>query len=157
VMSFTSAGWTANQFVPGTRMTCTGITPSGYNSVYPGWYILSNSGTVITAVNQTTGLSAGTVFGACIASVQQTVDSYQILNFGAGNYTLTSCLGLEGPSKNIYIKNINAASSTVVAFGTELIDGAGSATVAQNATLVLQPTLLSTTTAGCGWKKVQNN
>lgn len=150
-MSFTSAGWTANQFVPGTSMTCTGITNTGpsYNSTYPGWYILTNSGTIITAYNQTTGGGAASVQGSCIGTTQQNQDQYNVLNMGAGNFTIQSCNGFTGQS--IYIKNINAAATTIVPFGTETIDGAANFSIGPNVTLTLTAQLTSPTAGGCTW------
>jgi hypothetical protein len=147
-MTFTSAGWTAATFVVGTRMVCAGITPAGYNGV---WQILSNGGTTVTAYNGTTGLGAITVQGTCQGEQLQQADNFAILNFGAGNFLLPSCLDWVG--RNVTLWNKNAASSTLTVFNSETFTG--STTIASNAIAILSSVLTSNTAGGCGWLRLQ--
>lgn len=139
----------------GSVVSCTGITPAGYNSPNTGWLVLTSNGATFTAWNGTTGLGAGSVFGTCSKPLQADKDAWVVLNFGAGNYTLQSCMGYTG--QNIYIKNINASASTVVPFAAETIDGAASVSIATKATLIIQSTLVSSAASGCNWRQLQNN
>lgn len=133
-----------------------GVTPAAYNNVSGEcWNVLTTSGTTFTYYHFQTGLTAGTVFGTASVPLQKDADVFTILNFGAGNFTLQPCGGYTG--QKLYIKNTNAAASTVVAFGNDLIDGAASVSVAQNAVLVLQAKLPNPSTPQCAWVKVQNN
>lgn len=140
----------------GTLCTCTGITPAGYNASY---LALTGTATQFTGYNSATGLGVITVQGSCSAPQQQDADQYQILNFGAGNYTLQTCEGYTG--QNIYIKNINAGSSTIVSFpgstnySAELIDGAANLAIAQNVIVGLQSKLISGAAGGCNWTRIQ--
>lgn len=136
----------------GNTITLAGITPAGYNGAF---FILTRTATQITAFNSNTGLGAISVQGTGVCPQQQDADQYTVLNFGAGNFTLQSCVGYTG--QNIYIKNINAGASTVVPFGAETIDGAASVSVATKATLVLEDILTSASAGGCSWKQLQNN
>ena len=153
-----------NTCLAGMLCTCTGITPTGYNQTY---YVQTSSSTQFTAYNPTGSLGAQTVAGSCSAPQQVDADQYIILNYGTGSFTLQPCAGLPpGPAGRIYIKNINATSSTVTAFpgssgststwAAETIDGSATATVVQNATLILEPTIVSNTAGGCKWTKIQN-
>jgi hypothetical protein len=94
-----------------------------------------------------------TVQGTGVCPQQQDADLYQILNFGAGNYTLASCQGPTGMTH--YFKNTNAAASTLVPFGTETIDGAANLSIAAGAIIGLMPTVPNSSTAGCIWKRTQ--
>jgi hypothetical protein len=142
------------------QLTCTGITPAGYNG---SWFPLTNVANVFTAFNDTTGLGAITVQGSCSVPEQLDEDQYMILNAGAVTVTLQSCQALVGVPDRIYLKNINAAATTVAAFAgsanwsAENIDGAASVSVASGAELVLEPQLVSQAAAGCFWKKIKNN
>jgi len=102
-----------------------------------------------------TGLGVLTVAGTASVPQQQDVDTYSILNFGAGNFTLQSCMGYTG--QNIYIRNINAAASTLVPFATEGLTGAGGTptTLAANTTAILQSQLVSASAGGCNWARLQ--
>lgn len=135
----------------GSIATVQGVTPSGYNGSFT---VLTTSGPSFTYSNPTSGLGAGTVFGTAKVPLQQDADTYSVLNFGTGNFTLETCVGYTG--QNIYIKNVNGSSSTVVPQGTETIDGAASVTIASKATLILQSFLTSPTAGGCSWKQLQN-
>lgn len=140
--------------VAGNTILVAGTTPAGYSSAL-GWLILTRTGTQVTYLANTASMGVITVQGTAVCPQQQDADKYQILNFGAGNYTLESCVGYTG--QNIYIKNINAAGSTVVPFSAELIDGAASVAIATRATLALQSILTSAAAGGCSWKQLQNN
>ena len=135
--------------------TATGYNATAANGTYGGWQILTRSATQITYWDNTTGLGAATVQGTVSCPQMQDADQYAIVNFGAGNYTLESCVGYTG--QNIYIKNVNAASSTIVPFSAETIDGAATLTIASKATVILQSILTSPSAAGCSWKQLQNN
>lgn len=133
-----------------------GVTPAGYNNTSGEcWNVLTTSATNFTYFNFVSGLGVGTVFGTAAMPLQKDADMYTILNFGAGSFTLEPCGGYTG--QKIYIKNVNAVSSTITAFGNDLIDGSATATVAQNAVLVLQAKLATPSTPVCSWVKVQNN
>lgn len=73
--------------------------------------------------------------------------------------TLPDCgffTGLTHSIKNVQATGANAV--TVAPAPGELIDGSSTPiTVANGATLVLQPVVLNRTTAGCSWLKVSNN
>jgi hypothetical protein len=147
-MTFTSAGFTAGMFVVGTRMVCTGITPVGYNGV---WTIKTNGGTTLTAYNDTTGLGNQSVAGTCQGEQLQQADNYATLNGGAVNFMLSSCLDWVG--RSVHLFNINAGSTTLVAFNSETITG--SATVAQNAHAILYSKLTSNVSGACTWVRTQ--
>jgi hypothetical protein len=133
-----------------------GVTPAAYNNVTDEcWNVLTTAAGNFTFFHFQTGLGAGSVFGTAAVPLQKDADMYTILNFGAGNFTLQPCGGYTG--QKLYIKNVNAAASTVVAFVPELIDGSATATVAQNATLILQAKLATPSTPVCSWVKLQNN
>ena len=134
----------------GNKITIAGVTPAGYNGT---WTILTRTATQITYFNFTSGLGAITVNGTGVCPQQQDADIYSTLNFGAGNFTLQSCQGLTG--QNIYIKDINAAGSTIVPFGSETIDGSATLAIASNQTRILQSVLVSSAAAGCNWKVIQ--
>lgn len=164
-VTITFAATPANCLV-GNTITLAGLTPAGYNSTATngasigGWNILTRSGTQITYFNPTSGLGAVTVQGTGVCPQQQDVDQYQILNFGAGNYTLESCQGFSGPggpnqNNRIFLKNINAGSSTIVPMGTETIDGAANLAIAQNQVRILESQLVSASASGCTWKVIQ--
>jgi hypothetical protein len=136
----------------GNTITVAGTTPAGYSG---NWQILTRSATQVTYFSDTAGLGVITVQGTGVCPQQQDADVYSILNFGAGNFTLETCQGYTG--QNIYLKNINGSSSTVVPFAAETIDGAATVTVASKATLVLQSILVSSSAGGCSWKQLQNN
>ena len=139
----------------GSQVTCTGITPAGYNSGNSGWYVITTSGANFTAWSNTTGLGAGSVFGTCSVPMQKDKDVYSIINFGAGNYTLESCMGYTGGK--IYIRNINAVASTLVGFASETITGGGATptTLAGATTAILQAQLVSSAAGGCNWVRLQ--
>jgi hypothetical protein len=152
-MTFTSASGAP---VVGKCVTVTGVTPAGYNSLADGcWYVITSNGTTSwTAFNNTTGLGAGTVFGTFQVPQQADADNFAILNFGAGNHTLQPCWQW-GAGLNYTVKNINAAGSTIVPFGSETIDGAANLAIAANQTRILQSVLVSPAAAGCNWKVIQ--
>jgi hypothetical protein len=135
----------------GNTIVIAGVTPAGYNGT---WWISTSTGTTVQYYINTTGLGAVTVQGTGVCPQQQDADLYQILNFGAGNYTLASC---QGPTGMIhYIRNINAVASTIVPFGTETIDGAANLTIpAAPAIIGLVPVVTSSSTSGCIWKRTQ--
>lgn len=147
-MSITSAGWTAGMFVAGTRMVCAGITPAGYNGV---WTIITNSGTVITAFNTTTGLGAQSVAGTCQGEQLQQADNFSTLNMGAVNFMLASCL--DWTDRYVHLFNINAGTTVLVPFNSETLTG--SANVVQNAHAILYSKLTSNTAGGCTWIRTQ--
>ncbi len=78
-----------------------------------------------------------------------------ILNYGAGNFLLQSCIGYTG--QNLYIKNINAALSTIVPNSSETIDTLSNIAIAPNQVIGLQAVLISSAAAGCNWKVLQTN
>jgi hypothetical protein len=141
----------------GNSIVIAGTTPAGYSNATAGnpvsWKIITRSGTQVTYFTNTTGLGAITVQGTGVCSQRQDADQYAILNFGAGNHTLDSCVGYTG--SNLYTKNINAVASTIVPFGSETIDGAASLTITQNQVRILQSQLVSSSAAGCTWKVLQ--
>lgn len=143
----------------GNSIVIAGVTAAGYNSTAANgagngaWTILTRSATQVTYTDNTTGLGAATVQGTGVCPQQQDADQYQILNFGAGNYTLETCVGYTG--QNIYIRNINGAGSTLVPFASETITGPGTTTVAANTTAILQSQLVSSSAAGCNWVRLQ--
>jgi hypothetical protein len=150
---------TANTFSVGNLATVTGVTPAGYNGT---WVILTApNNTTFTAILATSGLGSLTVSGTATSPQVQHVDRYSIVNFGAGNFTIDSCIGYTG--QNIYIRNINATASTLVPMATssnwtaETITGAGASptTLAANTTAILQSQLVGTTTGGCNWVRIQ--
>lgn len=150
VVTFTFA---SNAIAAGTHdVSITGVTPSGYNQPCN---VQTSTSTQITCFNSNTGLGAGTVFGTAQVPSQVDADQYIVLNYGSGNFLLQSCVGYTG--QDIFLKNINATSSTVVPNNTETIDGSSSATVATGATLQLESVLVSASAAGCNWKRMQNN
>jgi hypothetical protein len=147
-MTFTSAGWTAGQFVVGTRVFCTGITPAGYNGL---WMVKTNGGTTFTAYNNTTGLGNQSVAGTCQGPQLQQADNYVTLNGGAVNFIMSTCLDWVGKSINFF--NINAGTTTLVAINGETITG--TATVAQNVHAIFMSKLTSNTSGGCTWVRTQ--
>lgn len=136
----------------GNRITLAGITPAGYNDTY---LILTRSATQITAWASAALLGPITVQGTGVCPQQQDQDVYTILNFGAGNFTLQSCVGYTG--QNLYIRNINAGATTLVPFASETITGIGaaSATLAATSTAILQSQLVSSAAGGCNWVRLQ--
>jgi hypothetical protein len=138
-------------FVAGQMVRVAGVTPSGYNGVWP---VKSVTATTAVLFDDTTGLGAGTVFGTAVAPQMQDVDQYIILGgAGAGlNFTLETCMGYTG--QNIYLKNTNGNSWTVTPDGTETIDGAASLTVTTGSTAVLQSVLATPASPTCSWKKI---
>lgn len=140
--------FTSNPFSVGQLVTCTGITPAGYNQVF---LVNSANATQITGIINTSGLGAGTVFGSC--SAPQIEDAIFLLNFGAGNATLgTACAYT---TQLIKAKNINTGTSTLVPFGSETIDGAANLSIAQNQVRILQSIISTPSTPVCGWKVIQ--
>ncbi len=139
----------------GSIIVVTGVTPAGYNTVAnTGAMILTRTATQVTYTTPGSGLGAITVQGSASCPQQQPVDMYTILNFGAGNFTMDSCLGYTG--QNVYYKNINAASSTLVPFtSSETIDGAATLAIAQNVIVGLQAVVPNSSTAGCVWRRIQ--
>jgi hypothetical protein len=137
----------------GSVVTVTGMTPAGYNTVYPGCLVLTTTAGNFTCWLPVSGLGAGSVFGSASIPLQKDADVYSILNFGAGNFSLESCIGYTG--QNIYIRNINGAGSTLVPFGSETITGPGTTTVAANTTAILQSQLVSASAGGCNWVRLQ--
>lgn len=137
----------------GSSVVCTGITPAGYNSPNTGWLVLTTSAGSFTAFNGTTALGAGSVFGVCSVPLQKDKDVYSIINFGAANYSLESCMGYTG--QNLYIRNINVAGSTLVPFASETITGPGTTTIAAATTAILQSQLVSSAAGGCNWVRIQ--
>ena len=149
--------FTSNAFTVGQYMSCTGITPSGYNATnYNSLTILSAvagaSGTV-TAYLNTTGLGAGSVFGSCTVP-QQKEERFSILNFGAGNFTILPCDMITGQRLNIL--NINGSSSTLVAFGPDLFStGASTLTIATNQVRILEAKTITPSSPVCSWTVIQ--
>jgi len=138
--------------IPGQTVTIAGVTPAGYNG---NCQVYSSTASNFNCWQVVTGLGAGTIFGTAVVPLQKDGDVYSILNFGAGNYSLESCVGYTG--QNIYIRNINAAGSTLVPANSETITGAGAtpATLAANSTAILQSQLVSSSAAGCNWVRLQ--
>jgi GDSL-like Lipase/Acylhydrolase family len=138
----------------GNTIVIAGTTPAGYSNPL-GWTILTRSATQVTFTTTSSGLGNITVQGTGVCPQQQDADEYEILNFGAGNHTLESCVGFTG--QNIYIRNINGSASTLVPFASETITGAGATptTLAANTTAILQSQLISASAAGCNWVRIQ--
>ncbi|HXB12189.1 MAG TPA: SGNH/GDSL hydrolase family protein, partial [Bacteroidia bacterium] len=140
----------------GNQIVIAGVTPSGYNSTSTNgagngaWTILTRSATQVTYNNPTTGLGTASVQGTGVCAQQQDIDQFSVLNFGTGNFTLQSSVGLTG--QNIWIKNINGTASTIVPYGSETIDGVANLTIASNAVVCLQSVLVSASAAGSNWK-----
>jgi hypothetical protein len=134
----------------GRSVSCTGITPAGYNSPTPGWRVITSSASSFTAYTDTTGLGAGSVFGSCSVPQMTEVDVDAILN-NTGNHTLISCVGWPVDKPPVR-KNINAGSATIVPWGTELINGAATYVLTTNSSVTLYPVLISASAAGCNWR-----
>lgn len=139
----------------GSLIVTAGITPAGYNSDSgagrpAAWQILSRTATQVTFYTGATGLGVITVQGTGVCPAQQDHDTYAILNFGAGNWTLQPCELWAGLT--VHIKNTNAAGSTLVPFGSETIDNA---TVAAHSQAAIQSVRGSTAAAGCQWLTTQ--
>lgn len=145
-------GATPANCLVGNVIVIAGTTPAGYSNA-AGWTIRTRSATQVTAFINTTGLGAITVQGTGVCTQQQDVDTYSVLNFGAGNFTLQSCQGYTG--QNIFIRNINAAGTTLVPFNGETITGPGTTTVAAATTAILQSQLVSSAAGGCNWVRLQ--
>ena len=145
----------------GNSIVIAGVTAAGYNSTAANgagngaWTIITRSATQVTYFDATTGLGAATVQGTGVCPQQQNKDVFQILNFGAGNFTLQSCVGYTG--QNRYYRNINANPSTLVPFGSETITGGGAtpATLAANTTAIIQCQLVSASAAGANPVRIQ--
>lgn len=136
----------------GNTIAITGTTPAGYSG---NWTILTRSATQVTYWTNTTGLGAITVQGTGVCSQMQDADQYIVVNFGAGNFTLQSSVGYTGQCINI--RNINAAATTLVSFGSETITGAGATptTLAANTTAILCSQLVSAAAGGSNWVRTQ--
>lgn len=151
-VTITFAATPANCLV-GNTILIAGTTPAGYSNT-TGWTILTRSATQITYFNDTTGLGVITVQGTGVCPQQQDVDMYSIVNFGAGNFSLESCVGYTG--QNIYIRDINGVATTLLPFSAETITGtAAPTTVATNTTAILQAQLVSDAAGGCNWVRLQ--
>ena len=148
--------FTSNAFTVGQYMGCTGITPSGYNATnYNSLTILSavaGAGGTVTAYLNTTGLGAGSIFGSCTVP-EQKEERFSILNFGAGSFTIIPCDMITG--QRINIQNINAATSTITAFGPDLIDGSATLSIAQNQVRILEATTITPAAPVCSWTVIQ--
>jgi trimeric autotransporter adhesin len=155
--------FSVNPFPQGSWVYCTGMTPSGYNSLagYGPYWVITSSGTQITYTAPTAGMGVVTVQGSCSSPSEQDVDTYSILAGAAASpvWTLNTCLGYTG--QNLYIKNANTTSPWVITpTNGETIDGSTALTMPAASTgnkpvLVLQSVLTSTTTGGCSWQRVQ--
>jgi hypothetical protein len=135
---------------PGSTINISGATPTGYNG---NFFVLTRSSTQVTYYNYVPSLGVITVQGTGVCPQQQDADMYSVLNFGPGNFTLESCEGYTG--QNIYIKNINSASTIKPFSSSEQIDGAGSLSILQNQTVALQAALISASAGGCNWRQIQ--
>lgn len=81
-------------------------------------------------------------------------DNYAtIIPTATATATLPECLGLTGSVYQIF--NASAGANTITFSGKSGETISGSATLAQNAAAVFQVTLVSPTTGGCGWQRVQ--
>ncbi len=144
----------SNPFPVGANLVCTGFTPAGYNSIAGhSWYVITTNATQITFWNSVSGLGAVSVQGSCSTPQQLDGDKYMIVNFGAGNFSLDTCVGYTG--QNIYIRNINGVATTLLPFQSETITGSGTTTLAANTTAILQAQLVSASAAGCNWVRLQ--
>lgn len=150
----------------GSSLSIAGVTASsgtatGYNSTAANgasngaWLVISSTGTQVTYFDNTTGLGNASVQGTGTCPQQQIGDQFYIINFGAGNTTLDTCVGFTG--QNINIRNINAGASTLVPWASETITGGGAAptTLAAASTAILQSQLVSAAAAGCNWVRLQ--
>ncbi len=140
--------------VAGSPVLVAGVTPAGYNGAF---YLTSVTVSTLTMHNppSQSSLANISVQGTIVCPQQQDADEYQIVNFGTGNYSLQTCVGLTG--QNIYIRNINGTASTLLPWNAEAITGAGAAptTLAANTTAILQSQLVSAAAAGCNWVRIQ--
>jgi hypothetical protein len=136
----------------GRSVSCTGITPAGYNSPTDGWRVITSSASSFTAYTDTTGLGAGTVFGSCSVPQMTEVDIVVNLN-NTGNHTLISCVGWP-TDKPLVRKNINAGAVTIVPWGAELVNGNATYVLGSNASVTLYPVLISASAAGCNWRTI---
>jgi lysophospholipase L1-like esterase len=134
----------------GNILTIAGTTPAGYGG---NFLILTRSATQVTYFNPTTGLGAISVQGTGVCPQLQDQDRYSIVNFGAGNFTLDTCVGYTG--QNLYIRNINGVATTLVPFASETITGPGTTTLAAATTAILQSTLVANGAGGCNWVRLQ--
>ncbi len=149
-----TVGATPTNCAKGDWVLVAGVTPAGYNGSF---YLTATTGTTLTMHNppSQSSLANITVNGTIVCPQQQDADEYQIVNFGAGNYSLQTCVGLTG--QNIYIRNINGSSTTLLPWNSETITGAGASptTLAANTTAILQSQLVSASAAGCNWVRLQ--
>jgi hypothetical protein len=152
-MSTATYTFAANVFTVGQEVTCTGITPAGYNTTF---FVATASGTQITGIIPTASLGAGTVFGSCTAP--QIEDKYFLLNVSAGTFNVGTACGYTG--QRIYFKNISGGNATI---GTnavpnesaETIDGSATKVYATNTTGIWESVVSTPATPQCGWKVIQ--
>ena len=133
----------------GQTVTLSGITPTGYNG---NCQVYATSSSSFNCWWLGTSYGAGTAFGTASVPLQKDGDNFAILNFGAGNFTLETCIGSTG--QKIHLWNQNASASTIVPFGSEQINGSSTFTLNGNTTVDLESMLVSASAAGCSWKAV---
>jgi hypothetical protein len=170
-VTFTFSATPAN-FVVGTDLTITGVTPAGYNTSTANiCHILGRSATQVSCLNPTTGLGVGTVFGTAAAPMQLDADATVRLAGSATSpqFTLASCASYVGGVNlpnwdgRVRLKNENTTSPWVIvpwASSSELIDGASTLTMPAASSgnfpvVVLEAKLTSTNTGGCSWTRIQ--
>jgi lysophospholipase L1-like esterase len=136
----------------GSTVFWSGAKPTEYNSRSGGWWVLTTGSEQFTFYHPKAGLAACSQPGEVSVALQKDGDAFQVLNFGRGNYTLESCLGLTDAP--IHIRNINAMASTIVPWGQETIDGKASQTIPGQTSVTLLPVFLGPASGGCRWKSV---
>jgi hypothetical protein len=140
--------------IAGSWVTVAGVTPAGYNG---NFYLTSVTGTTVTMHNapSESSLANISVQGTIACPQQQDADAYQVLNFGAGNYTLQTAVGYTGQNINIF--NTNAAASTLVPFSSETINGVSTWSLPGGGTICLTSVLISPAAGGNNWQTCDDN
>lgn len=136
----------------GSTVRWSGAEPDEYNSKSAGWWVLTTRPDHFTFYHPKAGLGACSTPGRVSVALQKDADGWQVLDFGTGEYTLESCIGLTG--EPIHIRNVNAKASTIVPWGSEKIDGKPTITIRPRTTIVLMPVFLGPETAACTWMRV---
>jgi hypothetical protein len=149
----------SNPFPKGAILTCTGITPAGYNnstnSIEVPFFVLSSTGTQVTYTTSGSNLGPITVQGTCTSPQSVDVDIYATLaQCTTCTHTLLPCEYYVGDS--IFRKITSTSAWTITPWGTETING-GATFTAPVAAATNQPTirldslLTSASAAGCSW------
>jgi lysophospholipase L1-like esterase len=136
----------------GSTVRWKGAKPDEYNSKSAGWWVLTSGSDHFTFYHPKSGLGACTLPGKVSVALQRDADGWQVLDFGNGDYTLESCIGLTG--EPIHIRNVNSNASTIVPWDDETIDGRSTITIPPRSTMTFMPVFLGPETSGCKWVRV---